>query len=198
MIGNRLTGSIPKELGNISTLTTLSVEDNLMSGTIPEELGNLASIERLYAFLNFFFVLLFDALCISSSYQLIYVCPIFNCRFLNSNSFSGTLPASFANLTTIKEFRIGGNNFSGKIPDYIGRWQSLKSLMQASGLEGPIPWRITLLANLSDLRISDLGGTAALCPPFVNTTSFKTLILRNCNLFGNLPESLPSSGLKVL
>ncbi|KAJ0693395.1 putative non-specific serine/threonine protein kinase [Helianthus annuus] len=48
--------------------------------------------------------------------------------FLNSNSFSGTLLASFANLNTIKEFRIGGNNFSGKIPDYIGRWQSLKSL----------------------------------------------------------------------
>ncbi|KAF5765154.1 hypothetical protein HanXRQr2_Chr15g0700411 [Helianthus annuus] len=47
--------------------------------------------------------------------------------------------------------------------------------MQASRLEGPISWRITLLANLSDLRISDLGGTAALCPPFVNMTSFKTL-----------------------
>ncbi|KAI7744314.1 hypothetical protein M8C21_032730, partial [Ambrosia artemisiifolia] len=88
---------------------------------------------------------------------------------------NGRLPASFANLTTLKEFRVGDNNFSGKIPDYIGRWQSLKSLrMQASGLEGPIPSSITLLANLSDLRISDLGGPDALCPTFGNSTSFKT------------------------
>ncbi|KAL8237957.1 hypothetical protein R6Q59_019038 [Mikania micrantha] len=165
LLANHLTGSIPKELGNLSSLTTLTVEDNMMSGTIPTELGNLASIERF---------------------------------FLNSNSFSGELPASFAKLTTIMEFRIGGNNFSGKIPDYIGQWQRLKTLrIQASGLDGPIPPSITLLANLSDLRISDLGGPDSLCPPFGNT-SLKTLILRNCKLFGNLPDSFPLSGLKVL
>ncbi|PWA64195.1 serine/threonine/dual specificity protein kinase, catalytic domain-containing protein [Artemisia annua] len=165
LLGNRLNGSIPKELGNISTLTTLSVEDNMMSGTIPRELGSLARIERL---------------------------------FLNSNNFTGELPASFANLNTLKEFRIGGNSLSGKIPEYIGKWNNLKSLrIQASGLEGPIPSNITLLPTLTDLRISDLNGPDTLCPQFINTTTFKNLILRSCNLIGSLPESL-SDGLKVL
>ncbi|KAJ0500500.1 putative protein kinase RLK-Pelle-DLSV family [Helianthus annuus] len=122
LIGNRLNGSIPKELGNISTLQTLTVEDNMMSGIIPEELGNLSSIER---------------------------------------------------------FRIGGNNFSGKIPDFIGQWEKSRILLlnnrriQASGLEGPIPSNITLLESLTDL------------------------ILRSCNLIGQLPESLAPQNLKV-
>ncbi|KAJ0693697.1 putative leucine-rich repeat domain superfamily [Helianthus annuus] len=41
---------------------------------------------------------------------------------------STTIPDELGNLASIERFRIGGNNFSGKIPDYIGRWQSLKSL----------------------------------------------------------------------
>ncbi|GKD64586.1 probable leucine-rich repeat receptor-like serine/threonine-protein kinase, partial [Tanacetum coccineum] len=118
--------------------------------------------------------------------------------FLNSNNFTGELPASFSNLNTLKEFRIGGNSLSGKIPEFIGKWNNLNSLrIQASGLEGPIPSNITLLPTLTDLRISDLNGPDTLCPPFRNTTPFKNLILRSCNLIGNLPESL-SDGLKVL
>ncbi|PWA50603.1 serine/threonine/dual specificity protein kinase, catalytic domain-containing protein [Artemisia annua] len=87
--------------------------------------------------------------------------------------------------------------FSGKIPEFIGSWNNLRKLwIQGSGLEGPIPSNITLLPNLTDLRISDLNGPNTLCPTFINTTSFDTLILRSCNLIGNLPESL-SSTLKV-
>ncbi|GKE45327.1 probable leucine-rich repeat receptor-like serine/threonine-protein kinase, partial [Tanacetum coccineum] len=93
--------------------------------------------------------------------------------------------------------RIGSNRLSGKIPEFIGKWNNLNSLrIQASGLEGPIPSNITLLPTLTDLRISDLYGPDTLCPPFINT-SFKNLILRSCKLIGNLPESL-SSSLKVL
>ncbi|GKC73318.1 probable leucine-rich repeat receptor-like serine/threonine-protein kinase [Tanacetum coccineum] len=93
--------------------------------------------------------------------------------------------------------RISGNSLSGKIPEFIGKWNNLDSLrIQASGLEGPIPSSITLLPTLTDLRISDLNGPDTLCPPFINTTSFKNLILRSCNLIGNLPESLSAS--KVL
>nr|GEY96266.1 probable leucine-rich repeat receptor-like serine/threonine-protein kinase At3g14840 [Tanacetum cinerariifolium] len=153
-------------VGNIRTLTILTVEDNLMSGVIPWELGNLASIEFL---------------------------------FLNSNYFTGELPASFANLTNVKQFRIGSNKFSGKIPDYIGKWKNLTSLrIQASGLEGPIPSTITLLSTLLDLRISDLKGPDTLCPPFSNKTSIEYLILRSCNLIGQLPESFASKSLKLV
>ncbi|KAL8205435.1 hypothetical protein R6Q57_008986 [Mikania cordata] len=186
---NFLSGTIPPEWGSMKQILNISLLANRLTGSIPKELGNLSTLTTLTVEDNMMSGTVPTELGNLASIQRF---------FLNSNSFSGELPASFAKLTTIMEFRIGGNNFSGKIPDYIGQWQSLKTLrIQASGLDGPIPPSITLLANLSDLRISDLGGPDSLCPPFSNT-SLKTLILRNCKLFGNLPDSFPLSGLKVL
>ncbi|KAI3809627.1 hypothetical protein L1987_19223 [Smallanthus sonchifolius] len=136
LLGNRVNGSIPKELGNISTLISLTVEDNMMSGVIPDELGKLTSIERL---------------------------------LLNSNFFTGELPASFANLINMKELLV-------LLPCWIQLLfdHHMVRRIQASGLEGPIPPSITLLATLTDL------------------------ILRNCSLIGELPKSISSTNLALL
>ncbi|XP_076891890.1 putative leucine-rich repeat receptor-like serine/threonine-protein kinase At3g14840 [Bidens hawaiensis] len=187
---NYLSGTIPPAWGSMPKILNISLIGNRLTGSIPKELGNLSTLTTLSVEDNMMSGLIPEELGNIASMERL---------FFNANFFTGKLPASFAKLTNIKEFRIGSNNFSGTIPNYIGRWQSLKSLrIQGSGLDGPIPSSITLLTNLTDLRISDLGGPDALCPSFGNATSFKTLILRNCNLFGKLPDSLPSSGLKVL
>ncbi|XP_059661405.1 probable leucine-rich repeat receptor-like serine/threonine-protein kinase At3g14840 isoform X2 [Cornus florida] len=54
LLGNRLTGSIPKEFGNITTLKGLSLEFNQLSGSIPSELGRLPLIERMFLSSNNF------------------------------------------------------------------------------------------------------------------------------------------------
>uniref|UniRef100_A0A6N2LTH9 Leucine-rich repeat-containing N-terminal plant-type domain-containing protein n=1 Tax=Salix viminalis TaxID=40686 RepID=A0A6N2LTH9_SALVM len=51
IIGNRFTGPIPKEIGNISTLVNFIVEFNQFSGVLPPELGNLSRLEKLILFL---------------------------------------------------------------------------------------------------------------------------------------------------
>ncbi|GLU15104.1 hypothetical protein SLE2022_316290 [Rubroshorea leprosula] len=158
LLGNRLTGPIPKEIGNISTLIELNVEINQLSGALPSELGNLTSIKRL---------------------------------LLTSNNFTGELPATFSRLTSLKDFRIGDNRFTGKIPSLIQNWTELNKLfIQASGLMGPIPTSISALVNLIDLRISDLDGGQATFPPLSRMLNMKTLILRSCNIVGELPDYL--------
>ncbi|XP_059661402.1 probable leucine-rich repeat receptor-like serine/threonine-protein kinase At3g14840 [Cornus florida] len=156
MLGNRLTGSIPKEIGNITTLNTLVLEFNQLSGDLPSNLGSLPLIEKM---------------------------------FLSSNNFSGELPGTFESLTTLKDFRINENNFTGKIPNFIQRWTTLEKLfIQASGLDGPIPFEIFLLGNLSELRISDLSGSETPFPPRKsNSSKMKILILRSCNITGQIP-----------
>ena len=41
LYANRLTGTIPPELGNLTNLTNLSLNDNRLTGEMPSELGNL-------------------------------------------------------------------------------------------------------------------------------------------------------------
>ena len=42
---NKITGSIPAELGKLQNLKHIGLGDNLLTGAIPPELGNLASLE---------------------------------------------------------------------------------------------------------------------------------------------------------
>ncbi|KAL8507663.1 hypothetical protein ACS0TY_018269 [Phlomoides rotata] len=158
LLGNRITGSIPKEFGNITTLQELVLEYNQLSGTIPPELGNLPRIRRL---------------------------------LFTSNNLSGELPATLAKLTSLTDFRISDNNFRGSIPIFIQSWTNMTKLaIQASGLSGPIPAGIASLTKLTDLRISDLNGNDSAFPRLSNISlsEMKTLILRSCNIMGQLPS----------
>ncbi|KAL7592956.1 hypothetical protein Lser_V15G32444 [Lactuca serriola] len=156
ILGNRISGEIPPELGNITTLTRLDFEANYLSGTIPPELGKLYNLKHL---------------------------------MLSSNRFTGRLPPALGQLGNLTNFRINECNFSGPIPDFIQNWKQLNRLeMVASGLTGPIPSNINLLESLTDLRLGDITGPSQQFPPLRNATALIRLILRNCNLSGELPD----------
>ncbi|KAK9056898.1 hypothetical protein SSX86_024262 [Deinandra increscens subsp. villosa] len=177
---NYLIGTIPPEWGSMEQILQISLLANRLTGSIPKELGNISTLTSLVIEDNMLSGAIPDELGNLTSIERLLI---------NSNFFTGELPASFANLTNMRQFRISSNNFTGKIPDFIEKWTHLELLsIQASGLEGPILPSITLLTNLTDLRISDLGGPDAPCPA-LKSTSFKTLILRSCNLIGELPNS---------
>ncbi|KAL6586197.1 hypothetical protein OROMI_002841 [Orobanche minor] len=96
---NRLSGEIPKGLGNISSLTYLpsirNLEGNQFSGDIPPNIGKLRNLKTL---------------------------------ILSSNQLEGSLPLSFSNLTNLNDFRINDNKLSGIIPDLIQNWRQLIKL----------------------------------------------------------------------
>ncbi|KAK4275660.1 hypothetical protein QN277_018700 [Acacia crassicarpa] len=47
LLGNGITGEIPKELGNLTSLIRLDVENNRLIGEIPSTLGNLKMLQFL-------------------------------------------------------------------------------------------------------------------------------------------------------
>ncbi|XP_052877036.1 probable leucine-rich repeat receptor-like serine/threonine-protein kinase At3g14840 isoform X2 [Gossypium arboreum] len=162
LFGNRLTGSIPVELANLSNLTSLILDNNGLSGALPAALGNLSKIERLH---------------------------------LSSNKFTGEIPEMLARLTSLKDFRISDNNFTGHIPDFIFQnWTNLEQIyMEGSGLSGPIPSINATLENLVSIIISDLDGAdTTFSQLLINATlpKLKRLMLRSCNLIGEIPASL--------
>lgn len=46
--GNGITGEIPKEFGNLTSLTMLDLENNHLTGQIPSSLGNLKNLQFLW------------------------------------------------------------------------------------------------------------------------------------------------------
>jgi hypothetical protein len=98
------------------------------------------------------------------------------------------LPAELAGLRNLTDFRINDNNFSGEIPDFIQNWKQLTRLeMLASGLKGPIPSSISVLEKLTQLKITDINGSPQNFPVLRNMTGLKLIVLRNCNISGEIP-----------
>ncbi|KAL3851421.1 hypothetical protein ACJIZ3_013303 [Penstemon smallii] len=176
---NLLSGTIPREWAS-TRLTSVSVLVNRLSGGIPRELANITSLTYLNLEGNHF-----SGLIPSDIGNLANLKTL----ILSSNQLTGQLPTSFSNLTNLNDFRINDNNFTGRIPNFIQNWKLLTKLeMLASGFEGQIPLNISLLNMLTDLRISELKGPPQEFPNIRSTTALVTLVLRNCNIIGEIPS----------
>jgi len=57
LAGNNITGVIPEQFGNLSRLTSLDLEDNLLIGPIPASLGRLSKLQLLHVLNLYSFVL---------------------------------------------------------------------------------------------------------------------------------------------
>ncbi|KAA8519598.1 hypothetical protein F0562_013957 [Nyssa sinensis] len=175
---NYLSGKIPSEWAS-TQLNSISVLANRLSGEIPVELGNITSLTSLTLEANQF-----------SGTVPPELGKLINLRILllSSNQLTGMLPMSFSGLRNLTDFRINDNNFNGAIPNFIQNWKQLTRLeMHASGLEGPIPSNISVLDKLIELRISDINGTTQGFPMLNSMTSLVRLVLRNCNISGEIP-----------
>uniref|UniRef100_A0A0D3G583 non-specific serine/threonine protein kinase n=1 Tax=Oryza barthii TaxID=65489 RepID=A0A0D3G583_9ORYZ len=155
---NALSGPLPKELGNLTNLLSLGISFNNFSGQLPEELGNMTNLQQMY---------------------------------IDSCGFSGPFPSTFSKLQNLKILygqyhslrhyicsscfhakcltfgcgcrRSSDNDFTGKIPDYLG-----------------------IMPKLEDIRIGDIVNGSSSLAFISNLTSLSNLILRNCKISGNL------------
>ena len=95
LFDNDLTGSIPAETGKLTRLEGLWLENNSLTGEIPTEIGNLTSLEGLW---------------------------------LDGNSLSGSIPAETGKLTNLVTLSLSGNSLTGSIPAEIGKLTRLEHL----------------------------------------------------------------------
>ncbi|KAJ6368395.1 hypothetical protein OIU78_000898 [Salix suchowensis] len=176
---NIFTGVIPPQWGTLR-LEELSVMGNRLSGPFPKFITNMTTLRNLYVESSLFLVC-----------NHLWILEVVNhlLRVHCLHAVTSPLPAELGKLVNLTDMRINDNNFSGKLPTFIGKWTKVKKLhIQGTSLEGPIPSSIGSLTKLSDLRISDLTGRGSPFPPLSDMESMKTLILRNCLLFGEIPE----------
>eukprot|EP00258_Populus_trichocarpa_P029843 XP_024445862.1 probable leucine-rich repeat receptor-like serine/threonine-protein kinase At3g14840 isoform X3 [Populus trichocarpa] len=157
IIGNRLTGPIPKEIGNISTLANFTVEFNQLSGVLPPELGNLTRLEKMHLSSNYFTGQL------PATFEKLTTLKDFR---IGDNNFTGQIPNLIQKWTNLEKLVIQGSGLSGPIPLGIALLEKMADL------------------RISDLQGN---GTEDPFPPLTNMKNLNTLILRSCNIIGPLP-----------
>ncbi len=156
--GTSLTGPIPPELGDLTSLRDLNLDRNGLTGLIPPELGNLTNL----LFLN-----------------------------LNSNDLTGLVPPELGNLTSLRELRLHSNYLTRSIPPELGDLTSLSKLrLEGNHLMGPIPPELGNLTGLTELGLDGNALEGPIPPELGNLTSLTELGLDGNALEGPIPPEL--------
>ena len=110
LFGKNLIGVMPAEIGNLTALETLELDQNKLTGTIPEEIGNLKQLKYMYLSQNQLSGSIPESIGKLTSLQYLWI---------NDNELTGTLPVSMANLNLLENINLCGNLMSGHIPDEV-------------------------------------------------------------------------------
>lgn len=162
---NRLTGSIPSEIGELSNVEYLYMDGNLLTGSLPTEMGSLTELRELD---------IHDTL-ISGSLPDEFFTGLgeyLNVLDLSSSQFSGTLTTQLGSLSTVDWLLISDNQFTGTIPSEVGRMRSLNRLqINGNFLTGTVPQELCFLRGenaLRDLKVdcstTSSGKIPVFCP----------------------------------
>ncbi|KAL6124587.1 hypothetical protein ACLB2K_077099 [Fragaria x ananassa] len=104
---NHLTGSLPKEVGNLINLEYLDVSENMLFGEIPGTLGSCVKLEYLNMHGNFLRGPIPSSLASLRGIQELY---------LSRNSLSGTIPEFLEHFAFLHALNLSYNNLEGMAP----------------------------------------------------------------------------------
>lgn len=158
--GNALFGSIPAELFELQNLESVSVAANELSGTLPSEIGLATELFTLDLANNL----------ISGSLENA-VAPRVTFLSLEGNLLDGTIPLDFSSMTNMDYLNLGDND-----------------------LTGPLPANLVNLEALAVLSLFDNVGLSGTVPPAYSSFNLSLLYLEGTSLT-NLEEVFCSTGL---
>jgi len=177
-----LVGTIPAEIGNITSLLQLGLNINSLTGDLPSELGRLTDLAILNLNTNRLSGRLPESLV--QMQKLVVV-------NLHGNFISGTIPADYGNLTRLEVIRLFNNSLSGEIPASLSRLTRLMELdVSSNHLSGTLPPSMSLMQNLTMLDCNSNRIVGTIPAEYGDLLLLQELILYNNRLSGTIPQEL--------
>ena len=179
---NRLTGTLPGELGNLQGLEDLRLGFNSITGEIPPELGNLAQLQWLDLGSN--------SLTGEIPRELGNLTQLQNLS-LWRNSLTGEIPPELGNLSQLRRLELEVNSLTGEIPPELGNLSQLQILwLDSNSLSGEIPAELDNLTQLRWLNLNVNLFTGEIPVELGNLTQLQWLSLAGNSLTGEIPHEL--------
>ncbi|CAB9506428.1 leucine rich repeat [Seminavis robusta] len=142
-----LTGSIPTEIGLLTMLTGLLLNEHSLSGSIPSEFGLLTRL---------IYLSLYQSNLGGSIPTEVGLMTALTGLWLSDNNIDGNIPSELQSLTRLTTLSSNKNQFSGSIPLGIGLLTRLAFLdCSQNKLSGSIPTEIGFLTRLTRLTLYD-------------------------------------------
>lgn len=199
-------GSIPNEIGNVSSLIILALEGNELTDRSLVSIKGLSKLQQLALGDNRIGGSMLSYLCqlhnlgglgIETNYL---SGPLPACLgnitslrylYLHSNNFTSSLPRELGNLRDVLEFNISRNSLSGHIPVELGNLKAAVLIdLSHNQLFGDIPISLGELQSLVDLSLSNNRLHGSIPDTFKHLLSIEYLDLSNNKLSGMIPKSL--------
>ncbi|KAL6841103.1 hypothetical protein ACP4OV_029072 [Aristida adscensionis] len=213
---NNLSGVLPDSLSNLSmSLTDLYLDGNKISGSIPRDIGNLVSLESLILYQNFFTGSLPSSLCRLTNLVVFYAyansisgsIPLdlgnltrLATLYLDMNEISGTIPNTLGSLTMLSNLGLSVNYLAGPIPSTMFNIPTLGNLnLSYNNLEGSLPQEIGNLKNLVEFHAESNNLSGDIPSTVGECQLLRYLFLQNNTLSGSIPLLLSQmKGLEFL
>ncbi|XP_068318902.1 probable LRR receptor-like serine/threonine-protein kinase At3g47570 [Pyrus communis] len=178
----KLAGSLPPSIGNLSYLTRINLGSNSFRGEIPQEIGRLQSLHVLNLSHNSF-----SGKIPTNLSQ----CTQLKTLEFRYNELIGSIPKQLSSLSKLKHLVLYNNSLTGTIPSWIGNFSSLRWLdFAANNFQGSIPNALGRLTRLQafGLEVNNLSG---IIPASIyNISSIYLFGVASNQLHGELPTNL--------
>jgi hypothetical protein len=179
---NTFVGSIPPDIGLLSSLRGISIRYSEVTGTIPESIGQCSQMT--------IFDIAYGSVAGTLPSSLGQWTDMFSFD-VSENEITGSMPESTASWTNIVGFSVFGNHLTGSIPPFVVQWSQLQYFAVFDNeLTSTIPEDIGNLNDLTIFAISLNRLTGTLPSSIGKLTALTGFVVQDNRLSGTIPSSI--------